>query len=186
MFCDPIIEEMENQGEDQQTQQGPSNGNSHMSRSMIEYMHLQMIGMGTCIVLSNEPIVKKKKNSLCTTSPAISWNGEWESLYSHHGFWRGLSYISWGKYIHEAMGFHEANVIYDNPIYMEQCSSCQSIEHEVSDCPTIPAMWKRLVRIIQTCHGIVVKSNFLQAITHKSNNSWKTLHKKFFWLSKLL
>ncbi|KAL6336501.1 hypothetical protein AAG906_022442 [Vitis piasezkii] len=45
----------------------------------------------------------------------------------------------------EAKGFHEVNAIYDNPIYMEQCSSCQSIEHEVSDCPTIPAMGERLV-----------------------------------------
>ena len=45
----------------------------------------------------------------------------------------------------EAKGFHEVNAIYDNPIYMEQCSSCQSIEHEVSDCPTILAMGERLV-----------------------------------------
>ena len=37
------------------------------------------------------------------------------------------------------------NAIYDNPIYMEQCSSYQSIEHEVSDCLTIPAMGERLV-----------------------------------------
>ncbi|RVW95234.1 hypothetical protein CK203_034148 [Vitis vinifera] len=44
----------------------------------------------------------------------------------------------------EAKGFHEVNAI-DNPIYLEQCSSCQSIEHEVSDCPTIPAMGERLV-----------------------------------------
>ena len=45
----------------------------------------------------------------------------------------------------EAKGFYEVNAIYDNPIYMEQCSSCQSIEHEVSDCPTIPAIGERLV-----------------------------------------
>ena len=45
----------------------------------------------------------------------------------------------------EAKGFHEVNAIYDNPIYMEQCSSYQSIEHEVSDCPTIPAMGETLV-----------------------------------------
>ena len=45
----------------------------------------------------------------------------------------------------EAKGFHEVNAIYDNPIYMEQCSSYQSIEHEVSDCLTIPAMGERLV-----------------------------------------
>ncbi|RVX13394.1 hypothetical protein CK203_021042 [Vitis vinifera] len=45
----------------------------------------------------------------------------------------------------EAKGFHKVNAIYDNPIYMEQCSSCQSIEHKVSDCLTIPAMGKRLV-----------------------------------------
>nr|CAN64804.1 hypothetical protein VITISV_012466 [Vitis vinifera] len=32
----------------------------------------------------------------------------------------------------EAKGFHEVNAIYDNPIYMEQCSSCQSIEHELA------------------------------------------------------
>ena len=44
----------------------------------------------------------------------------------------------------EAKGFHEVNAI-DNPIYLEQCSSCQSIEHKVSDCLTIPAMGKRLV-----------------------------------------
>ena len=50
---------MENKGEDQQTQQGPSNGNCHMSRSMREYMHPQMIGVGSCIVLHNEPIVIK-------------------------------------------------------------------------------------------------------------------------------
>ena len=50
---------MENQGQDQQTQQGPNNGNSHMSRSMREYMHPQMIGVGWCIVLHNEPIVIK-------------------------------------------------------------------------------------------------------------------------------
>ena len=37
------------------------------------------------------------------------------------------------------------NAIYDNPIYMEQCSSYQFIEHEVSDCPTISAMGERLV-----------------------------------------
>ncbi|KAL6328119.1 hypothetical protein AAG906_033401 [Vitis piasezkii] len=86
----------------------------------------------------------------------------------------------------EAKGFHELNAIYDNPIYMEQCSSYQSIEHEVSDCPTILAIGKDLLRIIRTCHGIVDKSNFLQANTHKANNSWKTLHNKFIWLSKLL
>ena len=40
----------------------------------------------------------------------------------------------------EAKGFHEANAIYDNPIYMEQCSSCQFVEHQMSDYPTIPAM----------------------------------------------
>ena len=45
----------------------------------------------------------------------------------------------------EAKGFHEVNAIYDNPIYMEQCSSCQSIEHEMSDCPTIPTMGEKLV-----------------------------------------
>ncbi|XP_059597281.1 uncharacterized protein LOC132254785, partial [Vitis vinifera] len=45
----------------------------------------------------------------------------------------------------EAKGFHEVNAIYDNPIYMEQCSNCQSIEHEVSGCPTIPSMGERLV-----------------------------------------
>ncbi|RVW12110.1 hypothetical protein CK203_087303 [Vitis vinifera] len=50
---------MENQGENQQTQQGPNNGNSHMFRSMREYMHPQRIGMGSCIVLPNEPIVIK-------------------------------------------------------------------------------------------------------------------------------
>ncbi|RVW76607.1 hypothetical protein CK203_048711 [Vitis vinifera] len=32
----------------------------------------------------------------------------------------------------EAKGFHEVNAIYDNPIYMEQCSSYQSIEHELA------------------------------------------------------
>ena len=42
---------MENQQENQQTQQGPNNGNSHMSRSMREYMHPQRIGMRSCIVL---------------------------------------------------------------------------------------------------------------------------------------
>ena len=45
----------------------------------------------------------------------------------------------------KAKVFHEVNAIYDNPIYMEQCSSCQSIEHEVSDCPPIPAIGERLV-----------------------------------------
>ena len=40
----------------------------------------------------------------------------------------------------EAKRFHKVNAIYDNPIYMVQCSSCQSIEHEVSDYPTIPTM----------------------------------------------
>ena len=55
MVCDPIVEKMENQ----QTQQGPNNGNSHMSRSMREYMHPQRIGVGSCIVLPNEPIVIK-------------------------------------------------------------------------------------------------------------------------------
>ena len=45
----------------------------------------------------------------------------------------------------EAKGFHAVNAIYDNPVYMEQCASCQSIEHEVSDCPTIPTMGERLV-----------------------------------------
>ena len=61
MFCDPIVEEMENQGENQQTQQGPSNGNSHMSRSMREFMNPQRIGVRSCIVLPNEPIVIKIK-----------------------------------------------------------------------------------------------------------------------------
>ncbi|KAL6342220.1 hypothetical protein AAG906_006837 [Vitis piasezkii] len=50
---------MENQGKDQQTQQGPTNGNSHMFRSMREYMHSQRIGVGSCIVLPNEHIVIK-------------------------------------------------------------------------------------------------------------------------------
>ena len=65
----------------------------------------------------------------------------------------------------EAKGFHEVNAIYDNPIYMEQCSSCQPIEHEVSDCPTIPTMGKDLLRIIRTYHGIVDKRSF-----HKRQN----------------
>ena len=50
---------MENQGENQQTQQGPNNGNSHMCRSMREYVHPQRIGVGSCIVLANEPIMIK-------------------------------------------------------------------------------------------------------------------------------
>ena len=37
------------------------------------------------------------------------------------------------------------NEIYDNPIHMEQCSSCQSMEHEVSDCPILLVMSERLV-----------------------------------------
>ena len=45
----------------------------------------------------------------------------------------------------EAKGFHEVNAIYDSPIYMEQCSNCQSIEQEVSGCLTIPSMGERLV-----------------------------------------
>ena len=45
----------------------------------------------------------------------------------------------------EAKGFHKVNAIYDNSIYMDQCSSCQFIEHEVSDCPTIPALGERFV-----------------------------------------
>ena len=50
---------MENQGENQQTQQGPNNRNSYISRSMREYMHPQRIGVGSCKVLPNEPIVIK-------------------------------------------------------------------------------------------------------------------------------
>ncbi|KAL6317905.1 hypothetical protein AAG906_030812 [Vitis piasezkii] len=82
----------------------------------------------------------------------------------------------------EAKVFHEVNAIYDIPIYMEQCSSCQSIKHELSDYPTILAMGKDLLRIIRTSHGIVDNNNFLQANTHKANNSWKTFHNKFLWL----
>ncbi|RVW43052.1 hypothetical protein CK203_090068 [Vitis vinifera] len=314
---------MENQGENQQTQQGPNNGNSHMSRSMREYMHPQRIGMGSCIVLPNEPIVIKTHlvpllpqfhgvenenpythikdfEEVCHTfqegiasielmrlklfpftlkdkaklwfnslrSQSIrSWlelqttflkkffpihrtsglkrqitnfvalDNEkfyacWErymevvSACPHHGFdtWMLVSYFyegmsptmkqlletmcggdfmsksldeafeflnyvaeisrSWDepheRDLHksksqsnskgrmymlnedvdlqakmialtkrleelEAKGFHEVNAIYDNPIYMEQCSNCQSIEHEVSGCPTIPSMGERLV-----------------------------------------
>ena len=47
---------MENQGEDQQSQHGLNNDNARMSRSMREYMHPQWIGVGSCIVLPNEPI----------------------------------------------------------------------------------------------------------------------------------
>ncbi|RVW83972.1 hypothetical protein CK203_047320 [Vitis vinifera] len=314
---------MENQGENQQTQQGPNNGNSHMSRSMREYMHPQRIGMGSCIVLPNEPIVIKTHlvpllpqfhgmenenpythikdfEEVCHTfqegtasielmrlklfpftlkDKAKLWFNSlrpqsirswlelqttflkkffpihrtsglkrqitnfvaldnekfyacWERYMEvinacpHHGFdtWMLVSYFyegmsptmkqlletmcggdfmskspdeafeflnyvaeisrSWdepherdlhksksqsnskgGMYMLnedvdlqakmvaltkrleelEAKGFHEVNAIYDNPIYMEQCSSYQSIEHEVSGCPTILAMGERLV-----------------------------------------
>ena len=50
---------MENQGKDQQSHHRPNNDNSHMSRSMREYMHPQRIGVGSCIILPNEPIVIK-------------------------------------------------------------------------------------------------------------------------------
>ncbi|KAL6324080.1 hypothetical protein AAG906_006351 [Vitis piasezkii] len=80
----------------------------------------------------------------------------------HHGFdtWMLVKMYMWNEDVDlqakmvalttrleelEAKGFHEVDAIYDNPIYMEQCSSCQSIEHEVSDCPTIPAIGKKLV-----------------------------------------
>ena len=45
----------------------------------------------------------------------------------------------------EAKEFHEVNALYDNPIYMEQCSSCQSMEHQVHDCPTIPTIREMLI-----------------------------------------
>ena len=57
MICDPIVEEMINQGKDQQSQHGPNNDNSRMFRSMREYMHPQRIGMGSYMVLPNELIV---------------------------------------------------------------------------------------------------------------------------------
>ncbi|RVW76444.1 hypothetical protein CK203_056867 [Vitis vinifera] len=74
----------------------------------------------------------------------------------------------------EAKGFHEVNAIYDNPIYMEQCSSCQSIEHEVSDCPTIPAMGERLVENHPNMSWNCGQEQFSSSNTHKANNSWKT------------
>ena len=40
---------------------------------------------------------------------------------------------------------HEVNAIYDNPIFMESCSICQSMEHQVSDCPTLQSMREMLV-----------------------------------------
>ena len=59
MVCDPIVQEMKSQGKDQQSPHGLNNGNSCMSKSMREYMHPQRIGVGSCIVLPNEPVVIK-------------------------------------------------------------------------------------------------------------------------------
>ena len=66
----------------------------------------------------------------------------------------------------EAKRFHEVNVIYDNTIYMKQCSICESMEHQVSDCPTIPTMRERLV------------DNHL-------NMSWKCGQEQFFFKPKI-
>ena len=59
MVCDPIVQEMKSQGKDQQSPHGLNNGNSCMSKSMREYMHPQRMGVGSCIVLPNEPVVIK-------------------------------------------------------------------------------------------------------------------------------
>ncbi|WJZ95065.1 hypothetical protein VitviT2T_013860 [Vitis vinifera] len=41
---------------------------------------------------------------------------------------------------HEARGAHEIKVVNDVPIKIAQCSICQSSEHLVSECPTIPVV----------------------------------------------
>ena len=40
----------------------------------------------------------------------------------------------------EARGAHEIKVVNDVPMQIIQCSICQSDEHLVIECPTIPAI----------------------------------------------
>ena len=42
----------------------------------------------------------------------------------------------------KARGTHEIKVVNDVPIQIVQCSICQSDEHLVSECPTIPTVRK--------------------------------------------
>ena len=86
----------------------------------------------------------------------------------------------------EVKEFHEVNAIYDNPIYMEQCSSYQSIEHEVSDCPTILAMEKRLVENHPNMSWNCGQKQFSSSQYSQSQQFMEDSHNKFLWLSKLL
>ena len=86
----------------------------------------------------------------------------------------------------EVKGFHDVDAIYDNPIYMEQCCSCQSIEHELSDCPTIPAIGKKLVENHPNMSWNCRQEQFSLRQYSQSQQFMEDSHNKFLWLSKLL
>ncbi|RVW86242.1 hypothetical protein CK203_046076 [Vitis vinifera] len=85
----------------------------------------------------------------------------------------------------EARGAHEIKVVNDVPMKIVQCSICQSSEHLVSECPTIPVV-KEMFMEQANAVGFVKHSNsfpFLNTFNlgwrNHPNLSWKSEQRQF-------
>ena len=80
----------------------------------------------------------------------------------------------------EARGAHEIKVVNDVPMQIAQCSICQSGEHLVSECPTIPAVREMFMEQANVV-GFVKHSNS-SPFSNTYNPGWRN-HPNLSWKS---
>ncbi|RVW33149.1 hypothetical protein CK203_094832 [Vitis vinifera] len=78
----------------------------------------------------------------------------------------------------EARGAHEIKVVNDVPMQIFQCSICQSIEHLVSECPTIPTVREMFMEQANAI-GFVKHSNSFP-FSNTFNPGWRN-HPNLSW-----
>ena len=80
----------------------------------------------------------------------------------------------------EAIGANEVKVVNDFPMQIAQCSICQSGEHIVSECPTIPAVREMFMEQANVV-GFVKHSNN-SPFSNTFNSRWRN-HPNLSWKS---
>ncbi|RVW71373.1 hypothetical protein CK203_060932 [Vitis vinifera] len=80
----------------------------------------------------------------------------------------------------ETRGAHEIKVVNDIPMQIAQCSICQSSEHLVSECPTIPAVREmfmdqaNVVGFVKHSNSSPFSNTFNPGWRNHPNLSWKS------------
>ena len=87
----------------------------------------------------------------------------------------------------EARGAHEIKVVNDVPMQIAQCSICQSDEHLVSKCPTIPAVREmfmeqaNVVGFVKHSNSSPFSNTFNPRWMNHPNLSWNSEQEQFFF-----